>query len=92
MKDLLLGLNIGKNNIHMRKSRKHQLFKKAIAKNKVGLGQGEMIYNLERAWNDLPDDVTFEERILFIELVEKLVKSYRRYRFLHDEEEALSKN
>ena len=29
---------------------------------------------LEKAWNDLPSDLTFSERFLFIELAQRLIK------------------
>jgi hypothetical protein len=30
---------------------------------------------LEKAWNDLPSDFTKDERIVFLELTEKIIKS-----------------
>lgn len=33
---------------------------------------------LEQAWNNLPDDLTQDERVMFFELAEKVLKQYQR--------------
>ena len=41
----------------------------------------QTLRNLEFAWANMPDDITDEERYLFIELVEDVVKLYNRLDF-----------
>lgn len=47
---------------------------------------------LKSAWNKLPEDLTSEERMIFIEFIEKAIKSYNLWKRLTDKEEASRKN
>lgn len=42
---------------------------------------------LKKAWNNLPDDVTSDERMLFIELIEKTLRLYRNAQGAFNEED-----
>lgn len=35
-----------------------------------------MLSNLESAWNNLPDDMDFEEREIFLEITERMLRMY----------------
>lgn len=53
--------------------------------------EGEM-EDLKHAWNNMPEDVTTEEKLIFIEVIEKTIRLYNKCRDLYREEEKMSRN
>lgn len=47
---------------------------------------------LENAWNSMPDDVTDEERAMFVEIMERTLKMYHKCKKMYSEDEAGEKN
>jgi len=47
---------------------------------------------LENAWNSMPEDVTDEERAMFVEIMERTLKLYHKCKKMYASEEAKNKN
>jgi len=47
---------------------------------------------LESAWNDLPNDMTFEERSMFIEIIQRLISANSDTRMSYRSQKSLRKN
>ncbi len=47
---------------------------------------------LESAWNDLPNDMTFEERSMFIEIIQRLISTNSDTRMSYRSQKSLRKN
>jgi hypothetical protein len=47
---------------------------------------------LENAWNDLPRDMTYEERRMFIEIVQRLIKTNSDTRMSFRSQKSLRQN
>lgn len=47
---------------------------------------------LESAWNDLPNDMTFEERSMFIEIIQRLINASSDTGMSYRSQKSLRKN
>lgn len=47
---------------------------------------------LENAWNSMPDDVTDEERAMFVEIMERTLKLYHKCKKMYKDESSREKN
>lgn len=47
---------------------------------------------IRSTWNNMPEDMTSDERMMFIELVEKTIKVFNNTKQLHNEEEKKNLN
>lgn len=47
---------------------------------------------LESAWNDLPNDMTFEERSMFIEIIQRLINANSDTGMSYRSQKSLRKN
>lgn len=75
---------------HSRK-KQHVSFKKIHPKKDFDLG-GTSLDFLTKAWYNLPYDITVEERVIFIEITERILKAYRKIKQVYIEDENLKKN
>lgn len=51
--------------------------------------ESNVFETLNSAWNDLPTDITAEERLLFIEIVARFVKLYDKMEEVYEEDGVL---
>ena len=67
------------------------LEKKSFRLEKISPASGHFDI-LESAWNDLPNDMTFEERSMFIEIVQRLISASSDTRISYRSQKSLRKN
>lgn len=74
-------------------TRKKSFFpeKKSLLLEKISPASGHFDI-LESAWNDLPNDMTFEERSMFIEIVQRLISASSDTRISYRSQKSLRKN
>lgn len=62
----------------MKKKHKKDFFRFKGLPRKIPVYFSSSLETLESAWNNLPHDMTAEERLIFIEIAEKVVKVYHK--------------
>jgi hypothetical protein len=66
--------------------------KKTVFNNDNNSFEENDIDMLENAWNSMPDDVTDEEREMFVEIMERTLKLYHKCKKMYSYEESKNKN
>lgn len=74
----------------MRKKKTKIIFRRNTVKRIVS--ENGDLDMLKSSWNNMPDDYTAEERMLFLDFVEKTIGAYKIWKQLNSEEERNNKN
>lgn len=74
-----------------KRKNKVRLSKKEKVKKEFQVTESSLDF-LNDAWNNLPYDVTVEEKIIFIEITERILKAYNKIREVAANEELMKKN